>query len=81
MTPPPGPSLTALLQQKANTLALFDGLEGKPLTDTIGVYNEVFQVGAHAGMRACWAMRPCENLLRGMPIGPCSRVTVFIAVC
>lgn len=33
----------ALLQKKANTLTLFDGLQGQALQDTIDVYNEVFQ--------------------------------------
>ncbi|KAG1677607.1 hypothetical protein FOA52_010388 [Chlamydomonas sp. UWO 241] len=33
----------ALLQQKANTLTLFDGLDPEALEATIKVYNEVFQ--------------------------------------
>lgn len=44
---PPCFLTAALLQQKANNLALFDGLTGKALTDTIGVYENVFQV-SHA---------------------------------
>ncbi len=33
----------ALLQQKANTLTLFDGLNATQLAATTAVYNDVFQ--------------------------------------
>ena len=48
---PPLPLLAALLQKRANSLPLWEGLDAATNKATQAVYNDVFQVrGFHSGL-------------------------------